>query len=127
MATVLLAGTVVLQSAVIASGDGDHALSSSASTSSPLTGIDLNETLGLYTLTSTSGPFVISDSEPFTMIGPTEDVDGNALTWSYQITSSSGTNHQVQFIAEDGNGNSVAINASFQSCLLYTSPSPRDS
>ena len=113
MATVLLAGTVVLQGAVIASGDGDHALSSSASTSSPLTGIDLNDTLGLYTLTSATAPFSLT--EQTTIIGPTEDVDGNALTWSHQVVSSSGSTHQVQFVAEDGNGNSATLTFTFES------------
>lgn len=133
MATVLLAGTVVLQSAVIASGDGDHALSSSASTSSPLTGIDLNDTLGLYTLTSSSAPLTLTDAEPITIIGPTEDVNGNALTWSYQVsvgsledsTVSQSSNNftitagvesasfTIQFIAQDGNGNSASLLASF--------------
>lgn len=113
MATVLLAGTVVLQSTVIASGDGDHALSSSASTSSPLTGIDLNGTLGLYTLTSASAPFSLT--EQTTIIGPTEDVDGNALTWSHQVVSSSGSTHQVQFVAEDGSGNSATLTFTFES------------
>lgn len=138
MATVLLAGTVVLSGAVIASGDGDHALSSSASTSSPLTGIDLNETLGLYTLTSASSSIALS-SEPVTIIGPTEDVDGNPLTWSYQVSSgdakdstisqssnsfsmTAGTetaSFTVQFIAQDGNGNSAILEASFS----YIEPS----
>ena len=133
MATVLLAGTVVLQGAVIASGDGDHALSSSASTSSPLTGIDLNDTLGLYTLTSASAPFSLTDAEPITIIGPTEDVNGNALTWSYQVsvgsledsTVSQSSNNftitagvesasfTIQFTAQDGNGNSASLLASF--------------
>lgn len=113
MATVLLAGTVVLQNTVIASGDGDHVLSSSASTSSPLTGIDLNDTLGLYTLTSASAPFSLT--EETTIIGPTEDVDGNPLTWSHQVVSSSGSTHQVQFVAEDGNGNSATLTFTFES------------
>lgn len=138
MATVLLAGTVVLQGTVIASGDGDHALSSSASTSSPLTGIDLNDTLGLYTLTSASSSFALS-SDPVTIIGPTEDVDGNPLTWSYQVSSgnvkdstisqasnifsmTAGTetaSFTVQFIAQDGNGNSAILECSFS----YMAPS----
>ena len=133
MATVLLAGTVVLSGAVIASGDGDHALSSSSSTSSPLTGIDLNETLGLYTLTTASAPFRLTDVEPMTIIGPTEDVDGNPLTWSYQVTDGSledvtvsqssnsftittgleNTSFTIQFTAQDGNGNSVSLVSSF--------------
>lgn len=116
MATVLLAGTVVLQGTVIASGDGDHALSSSASTSSPLTGIDLNDTLGLYTLTSASAPFSLT--EQTTIIGPTEDVDGNALTWSHQVVSSSGSTHQVQFVAEDGSGNSATLTFTFESAYI---------
>lgn len=119
MATVLLAGTVVLQDTVIASGDGDHALSSSASTSSPLTGIDLNDTLGLYTLTSASAPFSLT--EQTTIIGPTEDVDGNALTWSHQVVSSSGSTHQVQFVAEDGNGNSATLTFTFESASIPSS------
>ena len=139
MATVLLAGTVVLQGAVIASGDGDHALSSSASTSSPLTGIDLNDTLGLYALTSASAPFSLTDEDPtITIIGPTEDVDGNTLTWSYQVSSGSLEDSTVsqssnsftitsgvqtasftlQFTAQDGNGNSAVLESSFG----YVSP-----
>lgn len=119
MATVLLTGTVVLSGAVIASGDGDHALSSSASTSSPLTGIDLNDTLGLYTLTSASAPFSLT--EQTTIIGPTEDVDGNALTWSHQVISSSDSTHQVQFVAEDGSGNSATLTFTFESSSIPSS------
>lgn len=139
MATVLLAGTVVLQGTVIASGDGDHALSSSASTSSPLTGIDLNDTLGLYTLTSASSSFRLTEEDPtITIIGPTEDVDGNTLIWSYQVSSGSLEDSTVsqssnsftitsgaqtasftlQFTAQDGNGNSAVLESSFS----YFSP-----
>lgn len=113
MATVLLAGTVVLSGTIISNADGDNVLSSSASAPSPLTGIDLNETLGLYTLTSASAPFSLT--EQTTVMFPTEDVNGNTLTWSYQIVSSSGATHEIQFVAEDGNGNSAVQTFSFQS------------
>lgn len=116
MATVLLAGTAVLSGTIISNADGDNVLSSSPTTSgSPLTGININESLGIFNVTPASGPFVTTSEDPVTIIGPTEDVDGNPLTWSYQITSSAGSYHTVQFIAEDGNGNNTSVTASFQS------------
>lgn len=134
MATVLLAGTVVLSGTIISNADGDNVLSSSPTTSgSSLTGIDLNETLGLYTLTSATAPFILTDVEPITIIGPTEDVNGNPLTWSYQVTSGSledstvsqsssnftitagveSAEFTIQFTAQDGNGNSASLVSSF--------------
>lgn len=115
MATVLLAGTVVLSGTIISNADGDNVLSASPTTSgSPLTGININESLGIFNVTPASGPFVTTSEDPVTIIGPTEDVDGNPLTWSYQIISSGGSDHTVQFIAEDGNGNNTSVTASFQ-------------